>query len=212
MSSEPQRTKAKASAKSTAKASTSTTTKNDSGTRKQLVVVAQRKKLLRLVMPLPVLGGSVAAWSIFFSYQAGKDQLPKQLLPCPPISLFTFQQPQQPIYAAVMTFSAVLFLAMTLVLHSAMAPYVASEPKSRSTLKGIFWWGIVAFIGKLQFCRSASSWCLLCFRSSRFWLWFMASFVVWFDCLQVSQRMPLSPCKATFSKSFKAVLRWSTRA
>jgi hypothetical protein len=46
-------------------------------------------RMLKLVRPLPVIGGSVAAWVIMFCYHMGRQQLPPQLLPCPPISLFT---------------------------------------------------------------------------------------------------------------------------
>ena len=110
-------------------------------------VSAGVKRLLRLVRPLPVLGGSVAVWVIWFCYQMGRTQLPSQLLPCPPISLFTFQQPQQPIYAAVMCFAAVLFVSMTSILHMALEPFVAGDTETRTTLKSNFWWGIVAFVG-----------------------------------------------------------------
>mgnify|MGYP003885321807 FL=1 len=115
---------------------------------KTVTVTKTSRKLLKTVLPLPFIGGSIASWAIWFSYQLGKTQLPPQLLPCPPISLFTFQQPQQVVYAAVMCFAAILFVAMTLVLHSSLAPFVIGDDKTRSVLRSNFWWGVVAFIGE----------------------------------------------------------------
>ena len=112
-----------------------------------VTVSATTQKLLRIVLPLPVLGGTLAVWAIWFSYQMGRTQLPQQLMPCPPISLFTFQDPQRPVYAAVMCFSAVLFVTMTSVLHSALIPFIRGDSDTRSILKTNFWWGVVAFAG-----------------------------------------------------------------
>ena len=113
-----------------------------------VVDTGNTKHYLRLVMLLPVIGGSTAAWVIYFCYQLGKYQLPPQLLPCPPISLFTYQQPQQPIYAAIMCFAALVFITMTLTLHSALKPFVADDRESQSTLRANLKWGTVAFIGQ----------------------------------------------------------------
>ena len=62
-------------------------------------------------------------------------------------SLFTFQQPQQPIYAAVMCFASVLFVAMTWILHNALAPMIKGDEATSSQLNSNFRWGISAFVG-----------------------------------------------------------------
>ena len=62
-------------------------------------------------------------------------------------SLFTFQQPQQPVYAAVMCFASVLFVCMTYILHDALGPIIAGDKETSSQLSSNFKIGILAFMG-----------------------------------------------------------------
>ena len=61
-----------------------------------------------------------------------------------PRSLFTFQQPQQPIYAAVMCFASVLFIFMDYTLRGALASMIKN---GKAGNQSSFTWGVLAFLG-----------------------------------------------------------------